>query len=812
MRSKAEQKGRNKPYTMILLAVFLLSLSSLAYEVLLARVFSISQWNHLAFMVISIALFGFAASGTLLSILDTRKKGWALKLSANVSISIFIVLFGFTVAISFSFLNVIPLDYFRLPLEPIQALYLLISYLLLALPFFFAGLVISLAYTYLPKKTGLIYFASMAGSACGAILPVPLLPLLGEGRLILLMALVPVMALPFALANPQFSESDAKYYRPSFRRMPTAALLAGVIIAVVFFSDRNSALIEVTPSPYKALSQLLQFPDTDITRTLNSMRGKIDKTKSPYIRFAPGLSLKFTDSLPEQQALFRDGDDQFTLYAPDFLKESRFPKYMLPYAGYFLADKPQQVLLIPNSGGSSIPCAMASGAADITIVVQNPQIARTVEDHYRLKVTNQNPRTYLARSQKQFHIIHVEDWGTSIPGASALTQQYFFTKEAFRGYLTHLSENGVLIISRKLLLPPADALRLFATAFESLRDRGLKDPLRHLALLRNWDVFTLLVSARPLNDDSLAEFARTKNFDLVFFPGIRREEVNRFNLFDEPYHFLEISRLIHSYHTNREKDYFRTYPLDITPQTDDRPFPSRFLKWTELATIYKSKGSRLYTLLMSGEIVVGIVFLEALGVASLMLILPLWVLPKTGEHPSVSQILFFLGVGAGFMFVELFFIKAYTLIFGDPVLSFTIVLAGILVFSGAGGICSQRLGAEKLRYLLAALIILLTILMLGFGPLTHQILGLSNRIQIFLAILLLLPPGFLMGLPFPIGMRDLLNSPMQRAFAWSTNGCASVLTSIISTQIAISLGISTIAAYALCAYLLVFFCTPKVKK
>ena len=148
---------------MILTAVFFLSLSALAFEVLLTRVFSISQWNHLSFMVISIALFGFAASGTFLSIIDTRKKGWEKRLSSNDSIKILIILYTVTAIASFVVLNRIPLDYFRLPLEPIQTLYLLTAYLLLSLPFFFTGLVVSIAYAFIPEKTGLVYFASMGG-------------------------------------------------------------------------------------------------------------------------------------------------------------------------------------------------------------------------------------------------------------------------------------------------------------------------------------------------------------------------------------------------------------------------------------------------------------------------------------------------------------------------------------------------------------------------------------------------------------------------------------------------------------------------
>lgn len=789
---------------MILPAVFLLSLSSLAFEVLLARVFSISQWNHLSFMVISIALFGFAASGTFLSILDAKKKGWEKRFSSSDGVAIFIILYTITAITSFIVLNKIPLDYFRLPIEPFQAIYLLTSYLLLALPFFFTGLVISIAYIHLPDKTGFIYFASMTGSAIGAMMPVPLLPFLGEGKLIIIAAVLPMVLVPFG-GSKRAKQVPLKNNLFCFRRIAFQVLSLGIalIAAAFIFAEKGSA-VKVNPSPYKALSQVLQFPDTSITATVNSIRGRIDKIKSPYIRFAPGLSLKFKESLPRQWAAFRDGDNRFVFYSLPFREDAKFSMSTLAYSGYMLAANPEHVLLIQRGGGSGIPCAIASGAREITIVEQNPQIAQMVRQHYNLSVINENPRAYLAKSGKRFGIIHIENWGTSIPGSAALNQEFFFTKEAFTKYLTHLSKDGILIISRKLLLPPSDSVRLFATAFESLRSLGIENPQDHLGVLRNWDTFTLIASTQPLNTGIIKDFARNLNFDLVHMQGITKDMVNRFNIFNEPYHFLEIDRLAKAYRSGTEKEFFKTSLLDVTPQKDSRSFPARFLKWSRLKEIYKSTGSRIYSLLMSGEIVVVVVFFEAFVVAILLLVFPLFLIPGKGKKPPAFQITFFLAVGAGFMFVELFFIKSYTLLFGNPVISFFIVLAGVLVFSGAGGLWSQRVGRGYLKHTILVLVALLIIVFFSLDAIVHKIIGLPGPLRYLLALILLLPPGFVLGLPFPLGMRYLLKSPVERAYAWTANGCASVLTSILSAQIAISIGIPAIMACAVLAYFLAF--------
>jgi hypothetical protein len=346
---------------------------------------------------------------------------------------------------------------------------------------------------------------------------------------------------------------------------------------------------------------------------------------------------------------------------------------------------------------------------------------------------------------------------------------------------------------------------LWATAFESLKRIGIEKPGHHLALLRNWSTFTLIVSVQPLlNTDKLVEFASKLNFDLVYLKDLDSRAANRFNRFKQPFHFLEIKRLAEAYQSGTQNAFFETYPLDVVPQTDSRPFPGRFLKWSQLKTLYKMSGSRFYSLFMSGEIVVAVVFIEALGVAVLLLVLPLAAIPKQGPKPYLPHILYFLAVGAGFMFLELFFIKKYIFVFGDPVVSFTVVLAGILVFSGLGGYCSQRIASQGLRYSLAALIAALILTMAGLDILVYRLLKLGTMLRYITAFLLLMPCGILAGLPFPLGMRYLLQSPSQRAYAWSANGCASVLASIAAAQIALCLGIPTILACATAAYLLAF--------
>ena len=537
----------------------------------------------------------------------------------------------------------------------------------------------------------------------------------------------------------------------------------------------------------------------------------MDAVESPYIRFAPGLSLKFTERLPRQQAIFKDGDAPLILYDIQSPSDLHFAEFTLPYSGYLLKQNPGSVLLLINGGGTSIPCALASRSKRIVIVEQHPYVAAKIRSQYGLMTDATNPRTFISNTKETFSIIHIEDWGPSLPGTAALNQSHLLTLQAFKEYIDHLKSEGVIILSRKLLLPPADSLRLWSAAYEALNAGGTKAPEQHMAMLRNWDTFTLLISKTPIrNSEKLRAFARNLNFDLVYLPDLMGEEANQYNEFDRPFHYNEISGLKASYAIGESRKFFQTYLLDVIPQTDNRPFPSRFLKWKKILDQYKSMGSRFYSLFLSGEVIVGAVFLEALFIAILLLIVPVLGILKREEKPSKYSILFFLGVGSGFMFIELYFIKAFMLLFGDPVISLTVVLSGILVYSGAGGFCSQFIGYKNLGIFLIALLVMLLISFSGLQMLLGYIAGQSAVIRYGSAFLVLLPFGFLMGIPFPLGMQFLLANPAQRASGWAVNGCASVLTSVLSVQIALSYGISYILVCAVAAYGLVYISCRRV--
>ena len=771
----------------------------LSYEILLTRIFAVSQWNHLFFLVISIALFGLAASGTVTALLSGQSIRWAEFLQDPRGPAALASFQAISTICSYIGLNALPLDYYRLALEPVQLAWLLVAYLILALPFFAAGMVISVAYAAQPEKSGAIYFATMIGSACGAVLAIGLTPLFGEPILVIFTTLLPITTLPFYLRS--FTEASRSFLKISPPKL--FVCIPGILVALVsvyLLFPTGRSFIEIHSSEYKGLNQALRFPDTRVIESHRRLLGHIDRVAGPYLRFAPGLSLHYQDRLPDQQVIFSDRDIPLTLYSSE-PADLNFSRFSLSYAGYEYIDHVDRVWIILQNGGISLASALASAASDIKVAIRHPDLAQIVRRHYGLTVMTENPRTFLSHTPDHFDIIQIENWGSTIPGADALTQNHSLTIDAFEAYLQKLNPSGVLTISRRLMLPPADSLRLWATAHEALTRVGARNPADHIAILRNWDTYTLLVTRNPIvKADRLLNFANRYGFDTVFLSQATDKRANHFNVLPQPFYFQALKRLSNAYQKGRQATFFKNYLLDVAPQTDLRPFPGRMLKWTKISVLYKSIGSRLNSLFLSGEMVVAVTLLEALVVTALLLLVPLPFIGNRNETSRSGQSVYYFGIGCGFMLYEIYMIHFTSFLLGDAVLGFSVVITALLAYSGLGGLISRRWSLKPILLILPGLVLIGGLQFIGQAWQLDRMLKIDSSYRLVLVLLMMLPAGLLIGIPFPLGIRYMSSSAENRTYAWAINGCASVLSVILAAQLAISFGISSLLLGAMAAY------------
>ncbi len=828
---------------MLYLTIFFLSLSSLSFEIMLARFFLISQWSHMSFMVISIALLGYAASGRF-----SHKITWRGRYNP------LLLIYSITTVFSYFFLNLVPIDFFRILTNRLQLVYLATTYVVLAIPFFISGLVISTAYSFNPENSGKIYLANMTGSAIGVALPFFLLGSLSEGETVLLSGLLPLIAV-FAERSTRGNITVLHLHGRIKSLLPKFAGILLITFSLLTLYTNYNKLANFRVSPYKALSQILKFPNTRVIKRKVNIAERADLIESPYVRFAPGLSLSYTKPIKGGKTLVLNGDVTFSLppFSSKAQKVPTFPGYTLSFAGYTLLHTRKKTLnralVIERGGGLGLLSAVSEiktgklKKADILVnskelyevlsklylpssTSQDHPTYATETDHIR--IIHENPRAYTQNlanrnskkqpsSQYKYEFIQIENWGSSVPGMASTSEESLFTINALSSYLKILSTRGILLISRKLILPPSDSIRILLTALKALslsdstnHSPEINTPQNHIAALRNWDTYIVIISKCPLSTtdiSTLKSFAKRMSFDFIYYPGIKRAEVNKFNIYKHPFFYEEFNRFLKkSTRSETLRDYLKRYYLDVAPQSDARPFQNRFIKITGLPEYFKSTGERPYKLLMSGEVIVIAVFAEALILSLFILLVPLSNRKKE-KIPLSNRInwefrkLYFFLVGCGFMFVEIALIKMFTLIIGNPIISFSIVLFVILTFSGIGGKLSESLRRVKYPLLNILLVALLLLLSSRYLQISQYMLSLSKLWRLCVSILLIVPISLTMGFAFPAGVKHLTLTQRERSYAWSVNGIASVLTAVISEYIAFSQGIDKLILLGAFSYL-----------
>ena len=838
---------------MALALVFAVSAAALALEALLARYFALTQWHHLSFMVISVALLGFSASGAYLNLAAGGRRWRDTRLATSDGVVPTMQRTAAAMAVSsvamFVVLRLLPLDFFRIPNEPIQLLFLATSYLACAVPFFFAGLVTAIAFAAGTQRPGAVYAAAMAGSAAGVLLPLALLPLAGLRAALVIpgLVLLPLALLPGpAAATRGGGARRGRWLLPALV-LPAAALGAGIVL--------GHPALEPRPGPYKYLAHLLRFPDTTQVSRHDTIRGRIDEVAGPTIRFAPGLSLGAGIVVPAQRALVRDGD------AALFVAEDTAPggpaqagaagggadagawlSAIHPAAALHLGATPRPALVLQEGGGVLLAAALSSGSR-VLIAEPSGVMAKRLRElpvpaAAALRVVEDEPRALvrrLVRRGQRFGVVLVEDWGASLAGTESHAQEPLLTVQAFRDYLALLEPDGLLSVSRRLLLPPSNAPRLAAVAVQALPPAARSSPQDHLAMIRNWDSFTLLVSPRPWPPDRVARlrlFAARHGFDLVAVPDLDPEETNRFNRLAEPFHARAVAEVLDTMqaastaaatarsppgtaHDGRSRGIAPGGPLrstrapaalaagliDLRPPTDDRPFFNRFVRWNRLADFQRATGGRLYGLLLSGDVVALAVLAEALLLALVLLAVP-WL--RAARRPTsvrpAALVGYFLAIGLGFILMELMLIQRLTVALGDPVVSFKVVLGALLVWSAAGGLASERVAQRRtwLAVCVAAAVVLACTVAGVFA--VPWLLGLTRVARVAAIVVLLAPLGAAVGLAFPLGLRLLAPDPAARALAWAANGCASVVGAVASTLLAVAHGIAALGLIAVAAY------------
>ena len=752
--------SRHANWPPLYLAVALTTSATLLLELSLTRIFSVVFYYHFAFLAISIALFGLGVGGVLSYLVADwhwplfRKLGALSLLNSGLTLATVLAILTRGADIGFFGFALI--------------------YFTTALPFLVSGIVVSLVIAETIERVDRVYFFDLLGAAAGCLGLVALLKTVGGPDTV-----VSVSVLFAAAGAIWFALDGLKIGR-----------IASVAIALTFtmlvIADNKFHFIEVR----YAKGQKLRKEDFIKWNPISRIGVAFDKEA--------GSEMIYIDADASTAIAHFD----FNRLTADDLRDLLHQGPSLPYN----LRPGAKTLVIGPGGGWDISRALASGSHDVTGVEINPIIANTImqgkyaqysKDLYLrpdVHIHVEDGRSFVRRSPEKYQVIQatlVDTWASTAAGAFALSENNLYTTDAFRDYLSHLTDDGLLTFTRWGFDPPRESLRLLSLAMVALRDLGETDPARHVMVgraggksdLAGWGATdTVIFSRKPFSDADVARDRRSfeeAHLAAVYLPG------------DPPRNpFGELLL------ANDAAAWERAYQFDITPVTDNRPFFFYTVQPRDVAAFILETGGRS----ADKKVNVAVPKLVDAMIVSVIAVLVILFLPPLvlgtrlpGERSVRGFLVYFLAIGAGYILIEVALIQKFVLFLGHPTYALTVVIFSMLVSSGAGSFASRRLLGDDPRRLMVALAlaaVLVGLLAATLQPLLSGGVGLPLWVRIVATVAMIAPAGFVMGLPFPTGLRMLerAHRPSVR-WAWSLNAAASVLGSVGALVLALYVGL-----------------------
>jgi len=674
-----------------------------------------------------------------------------------------------------------------------------VIYLLLAVPFGVGGLTTLLALTLEPRRVGWIYGASFVGAGVGAVLAIAALWVVFPESALAVPALIASLGAVSAVMC-------------ALRRNLYSGLAVVVFVVACAVVIRPLWTLEVTP--HKGLPQVEAFPDARRVAERTSPLGWVAAVEASAFRHAPGLSLSYIGAFPKQTALFVDG--QLAGTVNDWQADTSALQLLdwLPTAAPYALGQRGEVLVLGAGGGTEVWSALEHGASRVTAVELNPQIVELAGWRSPTTVGSQDAevewvigdaRGLMARSDECYDLVALGPglaFGASAAGVHALNEDFMHTVEAYDSYLRRLSSDGVLAITRWLMIPPRESVRVILTAAEALRRMSPENMIDKLVVLRSWATVTVLAKPSGFRADELHRlmgWAGERGFDLDWYPGI--EGPGRgFNVLDEPVLFRAAAAGI----TSRERaDQFATaHAFEVAPADDARPYPHHFLRAASIPELVRRDRGSWLAFAEWGFVALFATLAQSIVLATLLMLVPAAVRVGVKSAGSwVRLVGYFAAIGFAYLAAEIAAIQQLNLSLGHPIYAVAAVLAAFLICSGLGSVWSDRLNADlgwRVGAGLAAMLVLYGVLLL---PVVHLLQAATLPVRAAAATVLLAPLAFLMGSPFPLGLRSLAGAEVEGvAWGWASNGFASVVAAPLAALIALESGSKMLFFLAAAAY------------
>jgi len=794
--------------------IFFVSFLCVLLELFWTRILNLKAWNHVVYTVIPFAILGYGIGANLQMVLSRRLQ----ELEARKLFGALLLALGLVVAASTWAIIRLPIrvEYLVNFLANIEATGMLVAaYTLFMLPFVLIGFVVVHLFATSPKDTHKLYCVDLVGAAAGAGCFFALINELAVVRsLLALSALASGLGLCFLLKGKG-------------RWAAVAVSLAAVALAVRSPEPLEYAVDpqkgwEWIPGYYKPTAydqvsarwhplgrtDIYRIKDPDVRRQMaQPSSGTFQVNVSPAPEFAYFTS-NFLAGTPVYRFSDVGKDGQYAIKPFSCAME-------IPYV---LLTTPR-VMIIGVGGGRDVFMARTHDAREIAGAEINPAIVQAMSPGGEMyeysgriydaaKVACVDGR-HLVKTAPRGHydlvvLNGVDTFSGLSSGAYAYAESYLYTKNALVDYLSILNERGLINFNRWLFMPPRETLRLMAIALEALRESGIEKPWEHILIGAQGSWSMTLIRKTPFTGDEIAKAAAYfhDHDATLLYPSSR----NKYTI-SLPSGFFDAYAA--AFQEGKERAFAAQYPYDISVITDDNPFFYKYYRfhWQDFLrpTVVHHTGTIIFwtQLLVLGQ---------ALVFSILFIAFPLALSRETGirnlpRRRVVPLVAYFACLGLGYMFVELPFMQKFVLLLGSPIHSISVVLAGLLFWTGVGSLILPRFRAcfaDDQRTLLAAAagVVALLLVTVAVGEKTQGVAMIwPFPLRAMFVTAWLAPAGILLGFFFPLGLQAVGTSgPAAVAWAWGINCGFSVLGSMLAISIAQFMGFNLVVLMAAVVY------------
>ena len=776
--------------------LFLATLATLMLEVLDSRLLSVITWYHLAFLAVSLAMLGMASGAVFVFLSGPRLEGERARRA--------LAAWGFALAVAIPVTHVLNL-YIPIPLlESVSAFEvgaIALAVLVLTIPFFVSGVVVTLALTRVGREIGALYAFDLLGASLGCLLVIPLLRFADlTSATFATGAVAAGAAVCFARLAP------GPWARP-------AAVACGALALAAVLNEAGGGAIGVVHSKSKRLDG--DSVQLEHWNTYSYVIARPPRTGAPYY-WGPGKGSDRFEVESTQVLIDGEAGTAITRWDGD-------PK-ALDWVQYDVTSLPYHLrrgdaLVIGVGGGRDLLSALWGGSA-VTGVEVNRSLVEILggshreyarlADHPDVTLVNDEARSYLTRTPAAYDVLQmslIDTWAATGAGAFTLSENGLYTREAWRTFLDRVAPEGLFSVSRWFARQDvSETSRLLALGVASLLDRGVADPSQSLVLVARNVVATLLVAPDGFSPEDLQrirEVAGRFEFTVVAAPGLK------------PWSPL-LARIVAS-RSHEELEAATRHPhYDYTAPTDERPYffnilkPASFARFAELGG-----GENPFGVggVVSGNIrattTLVVLFLVAAALVVAIILVPLLRsgLPELGPAAALPAIVYFAGIGAGFMLIQVSFLQRFSVYLGHPTYTFSVILFSMILFAGLGSAVSDRLRVEAgaAPWAIPAGAAAAVAALMGIAPAALDATVASGLFaRCATVVVLTAPVSFLLGFCFPFGIRLVARfSRRATAWMWGVNGATGVLASVAAVAISMWSGIYTSLVVAAVLYLAV---------